>query len=544
MSTHDDNLYRSFVTKTFTRRDLLKGMAVVGAGATLAPVIAACGGGSTSTSPSATAASPTTGGSLRVGVLGGSANETLDAQAPAPNMPAMMFHYQLYDSLLDFAPDGTLVAALAESWEPNADATQFTVKLKPDLMFSNGKSITADDVIYSFERIVNPKAPGLGASQLIGLKPGGAKKIDNLTVQFNLTQANAVFPDALGSYACAIVPMDYKPVGMKGAIGSGPFKITVFKAGTGATFVRNENYWGEGPFLDQLVVKEFADATARLNALLDGSVDYVPNVPNAQIKIAEGQGGFGRLDSKTGMWIPFTMNLNTKPFNDVKVRQAFRLIADRQQLIDQASGGLAWVGNDMYSPFDPGYPKDLPQRTQDLEQAKSLLKQAGYDNNLAVTLITSSANSDVAAAASTVYAEQAKGAGVTVNVKNVDSNTFWGDMYTKWPFAFDLWGTRNYLLQAAMGTLPTAPYNETHFDKYYPNWVKIVDEAFKTADDAKRNELVGEASTIEYNEGGNLIWSFTTIADLHVEKAAGAVADFSGLSGCANRSRFNTVHFS
>ena len=151
------------------------------------------------------------------------------------------------------------------------------------------------------------------------------------------------------------------------------------------------------------------------------------------------------LDATTGAWQPFTMRIDQKPFNDPKVRQAFRLIVDRQAMVDQAYAGFGRIGNDMYAPFDPGYPSDLPQRAQDLEQAKSLLQQAGYNNDLVVELTTSEAIGSAAVPAAQVFAEQAKGAGVTVNVNKVDSSVFYGDNYLKWTFSQDFWYTRNYL---------------------------------------------------------------------------------------------------
>ena len=99
-------------------------------------------------------------------------------------------------------------------------------------------------------------------------------------------------------------------------------------------------------------------------------------LPKSQAKVIEATEGLALLNAETGAWRPFTMRIDVKPYSDVRVRQAFRLIVDRQQMIDQAYSGLGALGNDMYGRFDPGTP-DVPQRMQDIEQAKSLLKQAG-----------------------------------------------------------------------------------------------------------------------------------------------------------------------
>ena len=545
MGKRDEGLLPEFLTKPLTRRQVIQGAAAIGAGAALAPMIAACGSSSSSSSPSASgSAAPKAGGHLKVAAAAGSAKEDLDIHAPALTMPSMDMRFNVYDSLLEHSSTGVLGMALAESVVPNATATQFTVKLKPGLVFHNGKAVTADDVVYSFNRILNPKNPGLAAQQLLGLAPGGTKKIDNLTVRFELKQANAIFPEALATYSAGIVPVGYNPKGGNGVVGTGPFKLASpgdFLPGQQAVFAKNPNYWrqGGGPYVDQLSMIEFADSTAQLNALLGGAVDYCQMIPGSQRKVAQGA-GFLLLDSKTGSWIPFTMRTDVKPFNDVRVRQAFRLMVDRPQMIAQAADGMQWLGNDMYAPFDPAYPKALPQRVQDLAQAKSLLKAAGAEN-LAIKLTTSTSVSSAAPAAATVFAQQAKGAGVNVTVDNVTGDAFWGPSYLKYPFAMDNWGTRGYLAQAGMGSMPKAIYNETHWND--PKWLALVNQAYKTVDDTKRNDLISQAATIEYNEGGYIIYAFDIQTDAHSDKVMGVVPDYSGLGSAAANARYRLAYF-
>ena len=233
-----------------------------------------------------------------------------------------------------------------------------------------------------------------------------------------------------------------------------------FSPGQQIVYAANKDYWGGAPHVDTLTVIEFADTAARVNALLGGTVDAISQLPSAQAAAVTG-GGQKVLDAPTGAWQPFTMRIDQKPFDDVRVRQAFRLIVDRQA--DDRAGlcrlrrrGQRRV-RALRSRHGPGQPAAA---AQDLAQAKSLLKAAGYDGNLTVTLTTSDAVGSAAVAAAQVFAEQAKGAGVTVNVNKVDSSVFYGNQYLKWTFAQDFWYTRNYLAQANQGTMPTAPYNE------------------------------------------------------------------------------------
>ena len=530
--------------KRVTRRDVLKGAAAVGGLAALGSVAAACGssdsGGETASpaaSGSAAAGTPKKGGALKVGIGGGSAKDTLDAMISTTETQ-IDYQFQLYDSLMGWDENHGLVMLLAEDYSPNEDGTVHTVKLKSGLTFHDGSPVNADAVVFSINRVLDPKTAAVGKDQLAGLKSSGIKKIDDLTVEFTLDKPNVIFYEALAYYNNAIVPVDYDP---KSGVGTGPWMLSNFSPGQQLELTANPNYWGDGPYADTLTMVNFADPTAKLNALLGGTVDYITLLDSAQAGTMQATPGYKILEAKTGGWNPFTMRVDTKPFDDVKVRQAFRLIVDRQQMIDQAKGGYSWVGNDMYAAFDPGYPKDLPQREQDLEQAKSLLKEAGYDNDLNVELICSTATGAGDVQAAQVFAQQAKGAGVSVKVKQVDPSVFYGDDYTKWVFAMDFWGYRNYLPQASLGSTKTAPWNETHWGTD-PKWSSLYEEAMRTVDDTKRNELIREMETIEYDTGGYIIYQFNILLDAYSDKLGGVVADNWGAEG-ANKCRFNLVYF-
>ncbi len=509
-------------SKRVTRRRVLQGAAAAGALAALGPVASACGGSSTtdaSASPSA-AAGPKKGGSLQVGIIGGSAKDTADPHN-AFNEPDIAIQYQLYDGLSAFDRDAQVVLHLATEITPNADATVWTARLKPGLTWHDGKPVTADDVVFSFDRIM--KGGFSAATSLIGLKPGGTVKIDDQTVEFRLDKPNAVLTQGLAYRGSQLVPVGFDP---KKPVGCGPFSLTSFNPGEQFVFAPFAEFWNGSPWVDDLTIIEFADDTARVNALSSGQIQAISTLPASQIKLIEATAGLKVLNSETGAWRPFTMRIDAKPYSDNRVRQAFRLIVDREQMIQQAYAGLGGIGNDMYARYDVGTPA-LPQRVQDLEQAKSLLKEAGYEG-LTVELTTSAGalGADEVAAAQ-VFAEQAKGAGVTVNVNKVDSGVFWGDEYLSWPFAQDFWYTRDYLLQASQATMPGAPYNETHWKN--DKWLSIVMEAFGTADDAKRNALVGEAQTIEFNEGGYILWAFRNQVDAYSDKIVGLETDKVGV---------------
>ena len=508
-------------SKRVTRRGVLQGAAAAGALVALGPIASACGGSSDSgTSASPSAAAPKKGGSLKVGIIGGSQTDTADP-ANAAYEPDIAIQYQLYDGLTGFDLDAQVVNHLAEELTPNADATVWTCKLKSGLTWHDGKPVTADDVAYTFDRQIKENLNA--ASSLPGVTVGGTVAIDPQTVEFRLDKPNAVLPEGLAFRGSQLVPVGFDP---KNPVGCGPFKLTSFNAGDQFAFAPFADFWAGSPWVDDLTIIEYGDDTARVNALSSGQVQAISTLPASQVKVIEGTSGFAVLNSESGAWRPFTIRIDVKPFSDNRVRQAFRLIVDRQQMIDQAYNGYGAVANDMYARYDPGTPA-LAQRQQDLEQAKSLLSQAGY-SDLTVELVTSAGalGADEVAAAQ-VFAEQAKGAGVTVNVKKVDSGVFYGDEYLSWPFAQDFWYTRNYLLQAGQATMPGAPYNETHWKN--DKWLAIVKEGYATVDEAKRNELIGQAQQIEFDEGGFILWAWRNQIDAYSDTIAGLATDKLGV---------------
>ncbi len=199
--------------------------------------------------------------------------------------------------------------------------------------------------------------------------------------------------EAFAQYFQGVVPKGYQPTAVgKGPlqyIGTGPFKVKSFTPGRESVHVKNENYWIDGqPYFNEVRIINFPSDAAKVNALLSGQVEAMADVPFAQVPVVKGRGK-KILVSPTGAWTPLCMRVDVAPFNDVRVRRAFRLLINRPQVVQQGLSGYGFVGNDIYSPFDPAYAGDeFPQRKYDPEQAKSLLKQAGHDS-LDVELVTS-----------------------------------------------------------------------------------------------------------------------------------------------------------
>jgi len=525
-----DNEFSEHDGGGLTRRQVVRGALTGGAMLTAGGLLAACGGSSSGGGASSSAASspPSTGalksgGSLSVGATGGGAKDTIDAHLPTADTDIMRC-WNLYEPLAVRPPSfGSLEMMVAESIEAeHGKADSWVVKLRPGIEFHNGKTVTADDVIFSLQRILDPKNPKVGAASIGYVDIKNVKKLSSSSLRIPLKFANAAFLDDIGQYFNAIVPVGYDPAK---PVGTGAFMYESFTPGQQSVFKKFPNYWQHGkPYVDALTIIDFTDDTARVNALLGGQVQAIDNLPTGQISQVQSNSALKVLISHTGEWQPFTMRVDQAPFSDVRVRQAMRLIVNRPQMVEQVLSGQGRIANDMYSPFDPAYDASLPQRHQDLEQAKSLLKQAGHAG-LTVQLTTAPVFQGVVQAAE-VFAQQATGAGVTVKLQKLDTGTFYGPNYLKWTFAQDFWATREYLPQVAQGSLPTSPFNETHWAD--PTFIKLIGQARAELDASKRSQILQQAETIEYNTGGYIIPYYSNQIDAYSAKLGGFVESKSG----------------
>jgi peptide/nickel transport system substrate-binding protein len=504
----------------FSRREFLKKTGIGATTVASAGLLAACGSSSLA-APSGSQAKPKRGGMLRLALTGGSSSDTIDADNPVQEVDFSRVN-NLYEPLVYMNSKAEPQLWLAEEVTPNATATSWTIRVRKGITFHNGKTLGADDVIYTFQRILNPKAAFEGAPALAPVDRTGIKKLDQWTVQVPCTQPFVTFPEVLSVWYYNIVPVGYD---VKNPVGTGPFRFHSFTPGERSEFLRYDDYWRHPlPYLDGFTVVDFADETSQVNALNSGATDAVNLLSAPSIDVVKSAGG-QILISRGGGFTPFTMRVDAAPFKDVRVRQAMRLIVDRPNMLDILFGGHGVVGNDVFGIWAPEYDHALPQRVQDIAQAKSLLKQAGQEG-LTIELITA----DIAQAsvnAAQVFQQQAKAAGVNVVLRQLTVDGFFTN-YLKWVFAQTFWFYNYYLPQVALATLPNAPYPETHFDD--PRYNRLYAEAVSTLDQTRRTELAHEMQVIDYTQGGYIIPFFPPVIDGLGAHVHGFVPSKTGLS--------------
>jgi peptide/nickel transport system substrate-binding protein len=395
---------------------------------------------------------------------------------------------------------------LASSWEANADSSEWTFHLVKNAKFSSGRPVVADDVKFSIDRILDPKTASKGAKAMGPIKEIVVK--DPYTIVFKLTGPYADLPLQLGNtFARVIAKENVADISFK-PIGSGPFLLKEYIPGNKAVLVKNPNYFEKGlPRLDevdQVYIKEYA---AQVSALKTGEIDIMYFAPVELMDELKSDPNINVMMVHAPSFQPIIMFVKKKPFNDVRVRQAFRLALDRKAMLEAATGGFGALGNDSpVGPANPYYDKKLPQRTRDVPKAKKLLAEAGYPKGIDITFYTSTGRPGLEPAA--VVAQQSLAeAGIRIKIESVEIARLYKDiLHTPRDFAVshNNWFGRPTIDETL------SPYYYTKSNWNYseysnPEVDKLLDQAKSLADVEKRAELYDKIQAILYKEGPEVI---------------------------------------
>src|SRR6201996_2775729 len=336
-----------------SRRDFIRRGSVVGLSVPLlGSVLAACsssGGSSSSSSSSSSAGSGAPGAVIKVGIVTptGNINPVTVADQGGLDMLAQTGEYLcLSGQTLSLSP------VLATSWTPNTKADVWTFKIRQGVKFSNGAALTADDVVYTYQLHTDTKNGSNALSAFAGvLQPSGVTKVDDFTVAFHLEAPNGNFPYLTSSdnYNMIILPKGYNPASWQSTfVGTGPFKLGSFTPKSGATFLRNEDYWGKKALPSETKFTFYDTQSPEILALTGGSIDVVGqfSVSGAQELLT---GSYNIIKLKSSAHRQLSMRNDKAPFTDARVRQAIALTLDRPAIVKALFQGFADVGND--SPF-------------------------------------------------------------------------------------------------------------------------------------------------------------------------------------------------
>jgi len=388
-----NHIIDEFAAGRLSRRDFIRRATVVGISApALGSILAACGSTSSSTSSSPGSSSSATGAPgavIKAGIVTPTAtiNPVTVADQGGLDMLAQTGEY------LCLSGQGlTLQPVLATSWTPNATADVWTFKIRQGVKFQNGAPLTAADVVYTYKLQTDPAGKSNALSAFKGvLTPDGVTQVDDQTVQFKLAAPNGNFPYLTSSdnYNMIIIPNNYSPAQWQSTfVGTGPFKLGSYTPKVGASFTRNESYWGTKALPSQTQFTFYDTPAASVLALTGGTIDVL-----GQFAVTGGEallnGSYNVIKLKTSAHRELSMRTDQAPFTDPRVRQAIALTLNRPDIITALWKGFADLGND--SPFAPVFPStstSVPQRTQNIAMAKSLLAAAGHPSGFSTKLIT------------------------------------------------------------------------------------------------------------------------------------------------------------
>jgi len=495
-----------FVAGRLNRRDFLRRGALVGISApVLGGVLAACGSSSPSPSSSGSGGAGS-GATIKVGISTPAAAInplTISDQGGLDMLGQTGEYLCLSDQTLTLRP------VLATSWTPNATADVWTFKIRKGVKFHDGSPLTAEDVVYTYKLQTNPAGKASALSNLGGvLLPSGVVKVDDYTVAFHLQAPNGNFPYLTSSdnYTMIILPKGYDPAKWESSfIGTGPFKLKSYTQKVGASFVRNEEYWGPKAIPAATEFTFYETETPAVLALTSGTIDVL-----GQFSVTNGPqlltGGYNVIKLKSSAHRELSMRCDQAPFNDARVRQALALSLNRPAIVSALFKGDSDIGND--SPFAPVYPStntSVAQRAQNIAKAKSLLSAAGHPNGFSCTLTTE--NVFEIPQFAQIVQQSAKAIGVNMKLNVEEQSKYYGNYLfgtSDWldaTISLVDYGHRsvpNVFMTAPLQTINakkgTGSWNAAHFNN--SQYDKLSNQYIATSDLTTQKSIAGQIEAL------------------------------------------------
>jgi peptide/nickel transport system substrate-binding protein len=467
--------------------------------------------------PTFAADTPKKGGTLRLGMEGGSPSDSLDPRTYADSVP-ICYGWQLWNGLTEVDSEGNIGGELAESWEAKPGAVTWVFNLRKGITFTSGKTFDADDAIYSLN--LHRGETKSGAKDLLSpIKD--IKKLSPNQIEITLTSGDADLPYAFADYHVLMVPNGFtdwsKPDG------TGAYTLESFEPGVRVITKRKSGaYWkaNRGNF-DGVELRYILDVSARTQALLSGQIDGANRLDARTVGLVMKAPTVNVVRTKgTGNRFAFVARCVDDPYTNNDIRLALKYGIDRQKIIDTVYKGYATMGNDTtVAPSSKYAAKDIPQRPYDPDKAAFHLKKAGMPNAKFELQVSEGAFSGATDAA-VLYQEALKKGGINLDVKRVSGDGYWSNVWLKAPFCAVYWGGRPTVgQQLAQTFLSTANWNDTAWKR--PEFDKLVVEASAELDDAKRAKLYEEAQRMIVDDGGMVCFAIGDYLDGYGKKVMG-----------------------
>lgn len=429
----------------------------------------------------------------------------------------------VYDSLARIV-DGQLVNQVAERFEPNADATTWTITIRQGVAFHTGAQVTAADVVYGLQSLCDPAKSPLAVLHS-DIDAANIRAVDERTVEVPLTRPRADLVESVLSVVGMVIPdgtTDYAA-----APGTGPYVLESYNT-QGAVLVANPDYWGGAPKIERIEMQRVADAQARLNALKSGQIGYALGIePTAAVsEAANNNVQIIRGDLSSASIMEFVMNPSVAPFDDPEVRRAFRLACDREALVATALLGQGEVAGDRPGRGLPGYPESIPAPEFDPDTARSILAAAGVDQ---ITLRASEIYQGLVAG-SQLFAQQLGSVGVNVSIDEVPQDAFFADMELVASAPLQSYAPGNLPAQAQLAAFTGSHAYLKLGNPADPTYDAELEAVQGIVDDADRATAFEALQKRYIEEGGHIMWGYAYKLDAAVPGLTGLHASQYGAS--------------
>ena len=409
-----------------------------------------------------------------------------------------------YNSLVQHSNELVPQPELAESFEPNSNASEWTFKIRKGVNFHDGSPLTADDVVYSMKRHQGEDSTSVIKSVLASVKEW--KKTGSHEVKAIMETPNADLPTLLGLYQTKIVKNGTTGDGN----GTGPYTMESFEPGVKSVHKRNENYWREGANLDAIEITAITDPVARVNALIAGDIQLATQIDPKAFRQVESADGVTLLSTPAALQLGICCLKNTAPGDNDDFVKGMQYIQDRERVVKRVLKGKGSVGNDtpISAAHGPDFCSELPQREFDPDKAKFHFKKAGISSaELFVAPVTSGIED-------TCLLAQANCAkiGFDLQLKKVPTDGYWGAVWMNEPLNVVTWNMRPTAnSQMAIQFGPGAAWNDTYWNN--DRMGELLKMSLSETDPTKRHEMYCEMQTLIHNGSGMVIPAFSNIND-------------------------------
>ncbi|MCG6901274.1 MAG: ABC transporter substrate-binding protein [Rhodobacter sp.] len=415
----------------------------------------------------------------------------------------------VFEGLTRYQADGSVVPALAESWDVSEDGTVYTFHLRSGVKFHDGTDMTAEDVKFSLDRARAEDSTNAQKALFKGI--ASVDVVDDVTVKVTLSAPNGGFVTNMAWGDAVIVAPESIDTAATAPVGTGPFKLGRWVQGDRIELVENPDYWGNKPALKSATFKFISDPTAAFAAMMAGDIDAFPGYPAPETLAQFGADPrFQLLIGSTEGETILAMNNKSEKLADVRVREAIAHAINRQEIIDGAMFGYGTPIGTHFAPHNPDYVDLTAQSAYDPEMARNLLAEAGAEN---LTLTLKLPPPSYARRGGEIIASQLRAVGIETEISNLE--------WAQW--LEQVFKGKDFDLSIVSHTEPMDiniyARPEYYFQYENPDFQALMTELDLAADPAKRSEILAAAQRMiadDYVNGFLFQLARTGVADARI----------------------------